>query len=74
MLASRYDYLASLVRQKEKPNWSRIGDLSMTDSRYMEVERRLQEKLQKLLAFNSSSVHLFTAIQPLLDSVQKGLR
>lgn len=74
LTASRYEYLASLERQKEKPNWSRAANLSLTASRYMEIERRLQEKLEKLLAFNNSSVHLFSPIQPLLDSVQQGLK
>ncbi|HEM3598866.1 TPA: hypothetical protein U1C28_001992 [Streptococcus suis] len=73
MMASRYEYLSSLERQKDKPNWSRESDLSLTARRYMEVERRLQEKLQKLLAFNSQSAQYFASAEPLLASVQQGL-
>lgn len=73
MMASRYEYLSSLERQKDKPNWSRESDLSLIARRYMEVERRLQEKLQKLLAFNSQSAQYFASAEPLLASVQQGL-
>ncbi|MEY8462309.1 hypothetical protein [Streptococcus merionis] len=74
MMASRYEYLSSLERQKAEPNMSRAYDLSLTASRYMEIEQRLQEKLQKLIAFNSQSAYLFDSIQPLLEAVQQGLR
>ncbi|CAM2835528.1 membrane protein [Streptococcus acidominimus] len=74
LMASRYDYLASLERNKKVPNLSHAYNLSLTASRYMEVERRLQEKLQKLLIFNNQSAHLFSSIEPLIDAVQQGLK
>ncbi|WP_156021486.1 hypothetical protein [Streptococcus ruminantium] len=74
MIVSRYDYLYYLEVGKEKTNWSRARDFSSLAGQYRRAEQELQEKLRRLRAFNSSSVHFFDHLQPLLDNVQQGLK
>lgn len=72
-LIGRYMDLISLEYRKDKPNYLHISNLRSLENTHRELKQELEEKLRKLRAFDMSSVHLFSHIQPLIDAVQSGL-
>ncbi|MGT2964004.1 T7SS effector LXG polymorphic toxin [Streptococcus acidominimus] len=74
LFISRYTELITLEYRQDQPSYSYISSLRSSEDRYRSLKQKLEEKLQKLRAFDGSSVYLFSNIQPLIAAVQAGMR
>ncbi|MBF0818798.1 T7SS effector LXG polymorphic toxin [Streptococcus acidominimus] len=74
LFISRYMELIALEYRQDPPSYSYISSLRSSEDRYRSLKQKLEEKLQKLRAFDGSSVYLFSNIQPLIAAVQAGMR
>ncbi|OLF50328.1 hypothetical protein BU200_02810 [Streptococcus acidominimus] len=74
LFISRYMELIALEYRQDQPSYSYISSLRSSEDRYRSLKQKLEEKLQKLRAFDGSSVYLFSNIQPLIAAVQAGMR
>lgn len=69
-----YERLIDQERSKTTPNLLNIGSLWFIKSNYDNLKQTLERKLDKLIAFNSSSAQIFSHIDFLMDNIHQGLQ
>ena len=69
-----YERLIDQERAKTNPNGFYILSLVFYKSNYENLKQTLERKLDKLIAFNSYSVQIFSHIDFLMDNIHQGLQ
>lgn len=69
-----YERLIDQERGKTNPNDLNILSFRINKSNYERLKQTLERKLDKLIAFNSSSAQIFSHIDFLMDNIHQGLQ
>lgn len=69
-----YDRLIDQERAKTNPNVLNILSWGLSKRNYENLKQTLERKLDKLIAFNSYSVQIFSHIDFLMDNINQGLQ
>ena len=73
-MALDYERLIDQERGKTNPNILNIISFGINKSNYENLKQTLERKLDKLIAFNSSSAQIFSHIDFLMDNIHQGLQ
>ena len=69
-----YERLIEQEIAKTNSNFLNIASLRINKSNYERLKQTLERKLDKLIAFNSSSAQIFSHIDFLMDNIHQGLQ
>ena len=69
-----YQWIIDQENAKDKPNYFYIAQVQISKSNYYTLKQTLERKLDKLIAFNSSSAQIFSHIDFLMDNIHQGLQ
>lgn len=69
-----YERLIDQENTKTTPNSQNINSFRMNKGNYERLKQTLERKLDKLIAFNSYSVQIFSHIDFLMDNIYQGLQ